>query len=416
MQYIAPHGALDPYAELQESLTHDTDLGSRTLNAGAESQLLCQNVLSSREQNPQLVRTEARAAGGVYLKAIMKLFDSDVHLAEAVVDLLVQVPLGFLRINRHEALIAPRFPAIQTHYVGFDQHAPLAALSVLGCGAGLAEHVRALTATFRVPSLRGHPSRGTTHQELVFRHADDVVDFRLIFRTIQQRRAAKPAVEPHEDACLGECRPQTFDHFIQDTDHPLLGLRIACSEHMAEQILVDFSIEGQKTDQRQEKPAVVTAANEGELLSAVRPVVRGIQVGRDVLDLAPSESIVPALGDLSAGMLQQPFHPRGPDVPVAFENEGQPAQQKRPGELTDEVLAGAIVRPAVVDDHRPAAGGAVDRRHRFQVPLGVREQQGKNARRARVDPVDFPTDPQGNLIDVHRQVGQQLLDRHLPIR
>src|SRR5487761_188025 len=75
VQHDAPHGTLDPDAKLQEPLTQGADLGSRTLAAaGAQAQLLHQNVGGGGEQYPQLIGEKARAAGAVDLKAVVQLF------------------------------------------------------------------------------------------------------------------------------------------------------------------------------------------------------------------------------------------------------------------------------------------------------------------------------------------------------
>ena len=90
---------------------------------------------------------------------------------------------------------------------------------------------------------------------------------------------------------MGERRPQPFNHSIQNADGSLLGWRVAHPQHIAEQILVGVSIESQKAGHWQLTPAAVMTVEEGELLPAVGRIVRGIQVDRDVLDLALAQSL-----------------------------------------------------------------------------------------------------------------------------
>ena len=93
MQHDAPHGTLDPDAELQEPPMQGADLGSRRLApAGAQAQLLHQNAGSGGERNPHLVGEKARAAASVDLKAVVKRFDPVLALAATAVDLLRQMP------------------------------------------------------------------------------------------------------------------------------------------------------------------------------------------------------------------------------------------------------------------------------------------------------------------------------------
>src|SRR5262249_49383137 len=81
-----------------------------------------------------------------------------------------------------------------------DQNAALASPPAASSIACLPKQVGCLAPSFGQPSRLAHQLAGTTLQDLVFSHADDVVDF----REIQQRGPGKPAIQPPRMRALGK--------------------------------------------------------------------------------------------------------------------------------------------------------------------------------------------------------------------
>jgi hypothetical protein len=78
---------------------------------------------------------------------------------------------------------------------------------------------------------------------------------------------------------------------IRDTDRALLGWRVARAQHVSEQVLVGFVIEGEKACHRQVAPRVVVPVEEGQLLRSMRGTVRRVQIDRHMFDATRPESL-----------------------------------------------------------------------------------------------------------------------------
>ena len=129
--------------------------------------------------------------------------------------------------------------------------------------------------------------------------------------------------------------------------------------------------------------------------------------------LARGEPFALAPGDPGAGLLQEPLHIGGPGVAVRLDDEGQLAQQVRATEPMAAVRRGEVGGPAVVHDHPSVTRDDADGGHRFQPALLMHELQRDIPCRADVYPVIVLLDTDGSLIDMHRRVGEDPIDRHL---
>ena len=90
VQHDTTSRALDPYAEFQQPLAKGTHLGASTVApAGAQTQLLHQDVRGGRQQNAELIGHEAGAAGTVDLQTVVQLLDPILDVSTVAVDLLV---------------------------------------------------------------------------------------------------------------------------------------------------------------------------------------------------------------------------------------------------------------------------------------------------------------------------------------
>ena len=136
-----------------------------------------------------------------------------------------------------------------------------------------------------------------------------------------------------------------------------------------------------------------------------------------ILAFSRGEFLPLALGDPQAGLLQQAFHVLCPAVSVGVYDERQLPQQVRAAQAMAAMVVGQVRGPAIVDHHPTVARDHADGFDRLAAALGVQELQGDLAGGANMNPVILLVDPKRGLIDVHRGLGQELLDgRALPHR
>ena len=213
----------------------------------AQPEFLHQHIGRGGEEDAQLIRPEATAAGPTDLEPVVQLFDPILDVTAGTVDPLVNEPRRLPQIGDDEARVVLRRAAGELDDLGFDDHA-----ARLGPRAGgildVGVDMLGLAARFALAARDRHGRFGVPHQHRVFRHRHDVVEPRLGIQDVKDLRGRKAPVEPHQKARLGEREPQEGQQALQHA-HGAAGRRhVPGPEHGRAEILLGFVVEGEKRE------------------------------------------------------------------------------------------------------------------------------------------------------------------------
>ena len=105
-------------------------------------------------------------------------------------------------------------------------------------------------------------------------------------RKFSRNGIRESSVQPHPHARFRKRRPDPRQDTPEDADRSPAGRRIARPQHRGTKVLLLLVVEAHETQQRQIAPRVIVAVEEGQLLRAVRGIIRDIQVEGDELGAA----------------------------------------------------------------------------------------------------------------------------------
>ena len=178
-----------------------------------------------------LVGPEARAAGATDLQSELEFLDAVLGLAALAVDPLVEATRRAGQVGDDEARIVLGFVPRLADDLGLVDHAPLTfpglsrvtrlAIDVLGASGVFGEHAR-----------DDHVELGQALQDRVLGHRDHVAHTDFV-EPLEQLGSGEPAIEPHQNARLGEAFLKPADDALEQRQRALLGGRIAGAQQAA---------------------------------------------------------------------------------------------------------------------------------------------------------------------------------------